>query len=114
MTNTKNTDDPDGDRLEHAAYLAERAAMATRAAPMAPGHIWHVDAGGKLVAENQSQTYRWRTDGASGSVDAASIDDAIAKLVSEKEWPSDRDVRDGGWGWVESTSGERETIGEVP
>lgn len=51
--------------------------------------------------------YEWRTDGASGELHATSIGAAVAQLMAEREWPTDAELADGGWAWIEGPDGER-------
>lgn len=68
----------------------------------------------------EPQTYRWRTDAASGTVTAESLDAAVEALVADGEWPrldsraEDGLLRDGAWLLVVSEDGERYTRGVVP
>lgn len=56
--------------------------------------------------------YAWRTDAASGTVIASSIDAAVAQLVAEREWAAldsaqeQRDIADGAWLLVRSDDEE--------
>lgn len=37
---------------------------------------------------NAEQTYTWRTDAASGDIDARDADQALARLIKAGEWPA--------------------------
>ena len=68
----------------------------------------------------ETQTYRWRTDAAAGTVTAESLDAAVEALVADGEWPridsraEDGLMRDGAWLLVVSEDGQRYTRGVVP
>ena len=68
-----------------------------------------------MTAPTRTRTYLWRTDAASGVLRAESMDDAIARLVAEAEWPTPHHVRDGSWGYVrDAESHEQQSIGVIP
>lgn len=56
-------------------------------------------------------TYAWRTDAASGQIDADTIDDVVARLVQEREWErlgsrtEARDIERGAWMTISDADG---------
>lgn len=69
--------------------------------------VWSSEDAGDLT------TYHWSTDAASGTIDAATADDALGRLIDQGEWaPIDspresREIADGAWLMIgEDAAGE--------
>ena len=57
-------------------------------------------------------TYDYKTDAVSGEVEAATLDAALKRVVSDEQI-TDKLIGDGAWAWVEDpATGERERIGK--
>ena len=90
----------------------------TREAAEAMADAMH-DGEYRIVPMSGAKTYHWRTDAASGDIEAADADAVVARLVAIEEWSpigshdEARYIADGAWLCVSTDGVECLTRGEV-
>jgi len=101
---------PDGE-IREGALIERGAGGGQPGIKQDDGRRFAIDLDRVLSTAEVPAKFKWRTDGASGTIEAQDINDAITQLANDDEWPTEAQIADGAFGWVEGPDGERRSVG---